>query len=161
PGGSPSCPGGLPAARQGPGLHGRQLRGGPRAARPGLPLPGLLGGPVDLQAGAASRPGGVARGLALLNPGDGTRLMTLPRTCLYSGKDEPLAEQRPLRAGPLEMVYEEGDLRYVRLGRREILRRVYVAVRDRNWGTVPLRLSRLRLGAAADSFQVTYEAEHR
>jgi hypothetical protein len=87
--------------------------------------------------------------------------MTLPRNILYYGKDEPLAERRPLRAGPLEMVFEEGDLRYVRLGRREVLRRVYVAVRDRNWGTVPPRLSRLRLDAATDSFQVSYEAEHR
>ncbi len=47
-----------------------------------------------------------------------------------------MPEQRVLRAGPLTMLYENGDLRYIRLGEHEIVRRLYVAVRDRNWGTV-------------------------
>jgi len=66
-----------------------------------------------------------------------------------------------LRAGPLSLEYQGGDLRYVRLGFKEILRRVYVAVRDHNWDTVPCLLSNLEIDAREDSFRITYDAEHR
>ncbi|MBA3948068.1 MAG: hypothetical protein H0X37_26405 [Herpetosiphonaceae bacterium] len=72
----------------------------------------------------------------------------------------PKSEQIPLRAGPLSLVYEAGDLRYIRLGDREILRRVYVAVRDQNWDTVPATLANEQLTIAADSFQISYDAQH-
>lgn len=48
-----------------------------------------------------------------------------PQVLRY-GRDEALPERRPLRTGPLTLVYEEADLRYIRLGDREVLRRVYV-----------------------------------
>jgi hypothetical protein len=66
-----------------------------------------------------------------------------------------------LRAGPLSLEYQGGDLRYVRLGSQEILRRVYVAVRDHNWDTVPCLLSNLEIDARENSFKITYDAEHR
>ena len=56
----------------------------------------------------------------------------LPKNVIRYGNAEPLPERIPLQAGPLSLVYEAGDLRYLRLHDREILRRVYVAVRDRN-----------------------------
>ena len=90
-----------------------------------------------------------------------TRIAQLTTTILRYGSDEPPPEQLPLRAGPLRMVFEAGDLRYVRLGEREILRRVYVAVRDRNWGTVPARLTGVQTRVETDSFHITYEAEHQ
>ena len=40
----------------------------------------------------------------------------LPLRVLYYGKDEPLPEQTQLRAGPLSMIFEAGDLRYIRFG---------------------------------------------
>src|SRR5262245_47403943 len=83
------------------------------------------------------------------------------RWTLLRGRPEPPPEPVPLRAGPLSLLFEEGDLKYMRLGGREVLRRVYAAVRDRNWGTVPLRLSSLRLDAREDSFRIVYLAEHR
>lgn len=87
--------------------------------------------------------------------------MKLPKRLLYYGIDEPLPEQIPLRAGPLSLVYEAGDLRYIRLGEREILRRVYVAIRDRNWGTVPPRLTNLRKEILPDSFRITYDVANQ
>ena len=87
------------------------------------------------------------------------RIMT--RNALYYGKDETLPELIPLRAGPLTLFFEEGDLRYIRCGDREILRRVYVAVRDRNWGTVPPEFSGLQIEAGEDSFRISYEVENR
>ena len=71
--------------------------------------------------------------------------MSLPRTVLYYGKDEPLPEIIELRAGPLSLAYQDGDLRFIRLGDREILRRIYVAIRDRNWGTVLPQFSNLQM----------------
>lgn len=85
----------------------------------------------------------------------------LPRNVWYYGKDEPLPQQKELRAGPLSLIYEEGDLRYIRLGDQEVLRRVYVAVRDRNWGTVPPRLSNVQMDIGEDSFRIAYDVEHR
>ena len=55
-----------------------------------------------------------------------------------------------LHAGPLTMLYEAGDLRYVRLGELELVRRIYFAARDRNWGTAPNEFSRPQLDQRAD-----------
>lgn len=85
----------------------------------------------------------------------------LAKRVLYYGVDAPLPERAELRAGPLSLVFEEGDLRCVRLQGREILRRVYVAIRDRNWGTIPPRLSNLQKEIAADSFRITYDVENK
>ena len=85
----------------------------------------------------------------------------LPKNVIRYGNAEPLPERIPLRAGPLSLVYEAGDLRYIRLHEREVLRRVYVAVRDRNWGTVPARLSNVRIDAGGDSFRITYDVENK
>ena len=41
-----------------------------------------------------------------------------------------------------------------------MLRRIYVAVRDRNWETVPPRRGDERLEVRDDSFRITYHAEH-
>ncbi|MGD9714860.1 MAG: hypothetical protein AB7V46_22785, partial [Thermomicrobiales bacterium] len=49
------------------------------------------------------------------------------------GSNTPLPARRTLYAGPLSAVLEGGDLRYVRLGDVEIVRRLYIAIRDRNW----------------------------
>lgn len=87
--------------------------------------------------------------------------MKLSRYILYYGQDQPPPRQVPLRAGPLSLVYEAGDLRYIRLGDQEILRRVYVAVRDRNWGTVTPVLSNVQIEAGADSFRISYDVENK
>jgi hypothetical protein len=85
----------------------------------------------------------------------------LPLRTLYYGKDVPLPERKQLRAGPLSLIFEAGDLRYIRLGNREILRRVYVAIRDHNWNTLPSALSNLQIEHTNDSFRITYDMENR
>ncbi|OLP17968.1 hypothetical protein BST81_13030 [Leptolyngbya sp. 'hensonii'] len=85
----------------------------------------------------------------------------LPPTIFYYGCSEPLPEQIPLRAGPLSLIYQAGDLRYIRLGDREILRRVYVAVRVQNWRTIPMTIAHLRTEIHDQSFRITYEASHQ
>ena len=81
----------------------------------------------------------------------------LPLRVLYYGKDEPLPGQTQLRAGPLSMIFEAGDLRYIRFGDREILRRIYVAVRDHNWDTILPQLTNVQIERNSDSFRITYD----
>src|SRR2546422_772396 len=85
----------------------------------------------------------------------------LPTRVLHNGKDDPLPEPVPLRAGPLSLIYQAGDLRYVKLGEHEVIRRIYAAVRDRNWGTVPARLENVEVDSREDSFRIRYDAEHK
>ncbi|MBN8246625.1 MAG: hypothetical protein J0L84_04195 [Verrucomicrobia bacterium] len=70
-------------------------------------------------------------------------------------------ERRPLRAGPLTMVFQEGDLRTLCLGGREVIRRLYGAVRDRDWGTVPGTITDLDLQSTEAGFRITYTRTHR
>jgi hypothetical protein len=84
----------------------------------------------------------------------------LSRNVLLYGSEEDLPKPVPLRAGPLSLLFEHGDLRYIRLGDREIVRRVYVAVRDHNWGTIAMRITNLTIDAGRESFAIAYDADH-
>jgi D-apionolactonase len=66
-----------------------------------------------------------------------------------------------LRAGPLTILFEDGGIRYVRLGDREVLRRVYVAVRNRYWETIAGELSRLSIEDEDDAFNISFVMRHR
>ena len=72
-----------------------------------------------------------------------------------------MAEPLILRAGPLRMRFENGELRYLTAGGQEVVRRVYAAVRDRNWGTVPGILSAVHIAQAEDAFRVTFTCTHQ
>lgn len=80
---------------------------------------------------------------------------------LRYGREEPLPQRVRLWAGPVSLVYEGGDLRYLTVAGREAIRRIYVAVRDPNWGTVPAELSDVRILRAEDRFEIDYTARHR
>jgi hypothetical protein len=85
----------------------------------------------------------------------------LPLNALRWGHDAPQPERRELRAGPLTMLFESGDLRYIRLGDHEVLRRVYVAVRDHNWDTIPIAISDLSIEQFDNGFTINFQADHR
>lgn len=85
--------------------------------------------------------------------------MTSPAPSPASLDVAPAGRPLSLRAGPLSLVYEDGGLRYLKLGGREVIRRIYAAVRDHNWGTVPARLRVTQLEVRPDSFELTYEAD--
>lgn len=77
------------------------------------------------------------------------------------------APTRQLNAGPLQAHFEtaSGCLRYVRCGDEEVVRGVYVAVRDRNWGTIEPRIANLVVDQQnteyGGSFTATFDAECR
>jgi len=77
----------------------------------------------------------------------------------YYGVDVPPANQMVLQAGAVSMVFEPqlGFLRYIKLGNREILRGLYVAVRDHNWGTVAPLVENVILNAEDDKFELTFD----
>jgi hypothetical protein len=82
---------------------------------------------------------------------------------LTRGQPEPPTELIRLRAGPLTMLYDptSGFVRRIKLGEREVLRGIYAAVRDRNWGTVPAKLRETLRKITPDSFRIGFESEHR
>jgi hypothetical protein len=84
----------------------------------------------------------------------------LSRFQRWYGRDEPPVERREVRAGPLTAELEGADLRYVRYGGVEVVRRVYAAIRDQNWGTVPPTLSDVELDVDDDAFSLRFEARN-
>lgn len=58
------------------------------------------------------------------------------------------------------MNFDKGDLRYITFRKREVVRRVYAAVRDRNWGTILGTLANLKIDSGRDFFNVSYDSEH-
>ena len=80
---------------------------------------------------------------------------------LLYGTGEELPERIPLWAGPLTMLYEAGQLRYVRLGDWEVVRMVYAAVRDHNWLTVPGIIENERCDIRSDAFQISYDCHYK
>jgi hypothetical protein len=83
-----------------------------------------------------------------------------PDYALWHGSQDPPQELRPLRAGPLECVLDGVDLRYVRCNGVEVVRRIYAAVRDRNWNTVPGVASALEVDDGGDRFEVRFHVRH-
>lgn len=63
-----------------------------------------------------------------------------------------------LTAGPLQVDYDSGDLRCIRLGNQEIVRRIYVAFQDRNWTARPWIIESESIEAEQDSFHIEIRA---
>lgn len=62
-----------------------------------------------------------------------------------------------LTAGNISMTYENGALRWLKLGDNEVLRMIYFAVRDKNWGTVKPVISNERINQLERSFSISYD----
>ncbi|MBC8138031.1 MAG: hypothetical protein H8F28_19290, partial [Fibrella sp.] len=66
-----------------------------------------------------------------------------------------------VHAGPLSvMVTSDGDIRYIRYGEHELIRRVYAAVRASDWWTVPATITVREKSVQADSFRIVSEAQY-
>ncbi len=78
---------------------------------------------------------------------------------LTYGKEEDLPQGIPLQAGEINLLYEQGFIRYINWGEYEILRMINHAVRDHNWGTIPLTILEQNIHSTTDSFTITYIAE--
>jgi hypothetical protein len=56
------------------------------------------------------------------------------------------------------LCFGAGDPRQVKLGDHEVIRRLYVAIRDRYWSTVLPVLTNVQMTVGDDVFLITYEA---
>lgn len=88
-------------------------------------------------------------------------MVTLSRFQIWHGRNAPPVERRELRAGPLTALLEEGDLRYISVDGVEVVRRIYVAVRDEVWNTIPAAYSDVAYDIAPDRFAVRLRAHHQ
>jgi hypothetical protein len=74
------------------------------------------------------------------------------------GTDEPVEPPRILRAGPLTVEFDAGNLRHIRYHGHEMIRAVSFVVRDKNWGTYAPQIAQLDFHEEPDTFRVSYEA---
>ena len=89
------------------------------------------------------------------------RTRSAPDYVLLNGVDEPPPPvARTFRTGPLSVVLDGVDLRYVRLGDVEVVRRLYAAVRDRDWNTIFGTPSEIEFDDRGDSFDVRFSVRH-
>jgi hypothetical protein len=79
---------------------------------------------------------------------------------IYDGSGKAAPERVTLRAGILTAEYEAGMLRYLRLGHHELVRAIYAAVRDHNWGTIPAVLRDVRIDQTVSTFSVSFTSDH-
>jgi hypothetical protein len=80
---------------------------------------------------------------------------------LLFGQTDPLPAQTELFAGPVSLVFEDGCIHYLRYGGREILRRVYGAIRDHEWRTIPGTIHNLKIEKGDGTFRITFLSEHQ
>jgi len=79
-----------------------------------------------------------------------------PREVLYYGNPEMLPQPLFLHSGPLKMIYENGSIRQIKYGSIEVIRMIYSAVRDQNWGTFDFNIENEVLKIKDDCFKISY-----
>jgi hypothetical protein len=85
----------------------------------------------------------------------------LDKSLFYLSGGIPDPQRVRLRAGDLTVDFVDGALRDFRVTGVEVLRMVYAAVRDANWGTVPFTLSDVKIDARERDFDLSFAADHR
>lgn len=80
---------------------------------------------------------------------------------LWNGRGVAPPRRPVLRAGPVTCILDGADLRHVRVGDVELVQRVYVAVRDAPWNTIPAELSELSIEQSGAAFLVAFKARHQ
>ncbi len=82
------------------------------------------------------------------------------RLHVIHGSDAPIPQMRTLRAGPVTMLLDGIDLRYLKIGSTELVRRVYSAVRDVDWNTLPATVTGHEVRETDGGFVVVFQAHH-
>lgn len=61
----------------------------------------------------------------------------------------------------LTVIYNQGYLRYIKLGKEELVRMIYTAIRDEHWLTASMTILDERIVQDEYSFKITYKATYR
>ena len=83
------------------------------------------------------------------------------RAIALCGTEQPDAPGRILKAGPLSVEFDNGQLRYLKVNGIEVLRAIGFLIRDKNWGTATPTISNLKVDQRSDSFSVSFHAACR
>lgn len=62
--------------------------------------------------------------------------------------------------GPISCIYQNGMLRSIMHGKTEIIRRIYLALRDQYWNTIPYSISKTDIQQNENNFSLCFEATH-
>src|SRR5687767_2888379 len=65
-----------------------------------------------------------------------------------------------LKAGVFSIRYENGFLRHIKYGELEVIRMIYMALRDQNWSTFTPIIENEIIEKEDDSFRITYDCFH-
>jgi hypothetical protein len=79
---------------------------------------------------------------------------------IYYGSPAKPPEATPLNAGPLSLIYQDGFLRSIKYGGVEIIKRVYFALRDQFWNTIPGAIDSLKINSSDDNFSITFTSQY-
>ena len=79
---------------------------------------------------------------------------------LWYGRVAPVPPTRTIRTGSVEFDLDGVDVAQVRSGDTELVNRLYMSVRDRNWDTVLPSFSDLRINTTRDGVVVTFDARN-
>jgi hypothetical protein len=74
------------------------------------------------------------------------------------GTDEPVPQRRLLTAGPVTATFENGQLRWIKIGEAEAIRSISFTVRDRNWSTPVPEITHLKIDENGGGFKVKVDA---
>ena len=83
---------------------------------------------------------------------------TKARNLIYYGVSDALPAVTRLQAGQMSLEFVSGALHNIYFGKYLVISRIYFAVRDKNWATVPYQINNLEIKQAPDSFQISYLA---
>lgn len=84
-----------------------------------------------------------------------------PKEVFFYGSTIPLPSKINLKAGPINLIYESGLIKYLKAGNSEILRMIYSAVRDANWGTIPAQIEEEQIKIEEQAFVIKYKAVYK
>lgn len=69
--------------------------------------------------------------------------------------------QRIINAGNLTMLYEQGNIRYLSIGQNEIIRMIYIAVRNKEWLTIRSEFFEEEYNIQYNSFLIRYRSQYK
>ena len=75
--------------------------------------------------------------------------------------DVELPPVRQLAMGNITCMYENGNLRYIKYRKEEIIRMIYTAVRDEHWATAPYDIKDEIIEEHEESFSIRYTALYK
>ena len=80
------------------------------------------------------------------------------KNVVLCGTEQADVVGRVLTAGPMQVEFDNGQLRYLKVHGVEVLRAIGFLVRDENWGTYVPKISGLKIQQRKDGFSISFHA---